>query len=341
MEIRILSVIRILVALAVGSMILGDQAAANIVELSFTNPQDGIELSASLQLPNSNGPHPAVILIGGDGPQTRDEPMLVATSQYLADRGWAVLRADKRGTGKSSGDLGEATTRDLANDVAAGFDLLRQDRRVTPNRVGLIGHSEGSLIAVIVAAQRQDVAFAVLLAYPVVGIEETLQLQKELHLRHEGASDRQLQNERRYLDLVVSGVRQNKTNAEILDAVSGLRSEVERSLEEEEFVEELRSPWFRFLLDYTPSTGLKKIRCPLLALYPEKDWQVVPAHNKEALLNILQETGVNCQIIDLPGLNHRLQLAKTGSRAEYPDLGDSISVIALEHVGDWIDRIAP
>ena len=327
----------ILVAFAVGSM--GDQAVANVLEVSFMNPADGIELSASLQLPKSNGPHPAVILIGGDGPQTRDEPMLVATSQYLAGRGWAVLRADKRGTGKSSGKLEEATTRDLANDVAAGFDLLRQDERVRPNRVGLIGHSEGSLVAVMVAARRQDVSFAVLLAYPVVGIEETLQLQKELHLKHEGASDRQLENERRYLALVVNGVRQNKTNAEILDAVSGLRSEVERSLDEE-FVAELRSPWFRFLLDYAPSSDLKKIRCPLLALYAEKDWQVPPPQNKKALLRILRETRVNCQIADLPGLNHRLQLAKTGSPAEYAELGEPISLIALEHVGDWIDRIA-
>ena len=114
---------------------------------------------------------------------------------------------------------------------------------------------------------------------------------------------------------------------------------MERSLDEE-FVAELRSPWFRYLLDYAPSSDLKKIRCPLLALYAEKDWQVLPPQNKKALLRLLRETRVNCQIADLPGLNHRLQLAKTGSPAEYAELGEPISLIALEHVGDWIDRIA-
>ena len=334
---------RILLSFTVGSfcLILRGEAATNLVEVSFASPPDGIGLSASLQLPNLSGPHPAVILISGDGPQTRDEPMLVAASQYLADRGWAVLRTDKRGTGKSSGNLDEATTRDLADDVAAGFDFLRQDQRIMPNRVGLIGHSEGSLIAVMVAAQEQDVAFAVLLAYPVVGIEETLQLQRELHLKNEGAGDRQLENERRYLGLVLSGVRHNKTNDEIVAAVTRLHSEGSFEAKpplEEGFVEELRSPWFRFLLDYAPSTDLKEVRCPMLALYPEKDWQVLPVQNKQALLNILRGTKVNCEIADLPGLNHRLQLAKTGSREEYEKLDEPISVVALEHVGDWIDR---
>ena len=338
-----MSMMRILVLFTVGSfcLILRGQAVANVVEVSFANPQDGIELSASLQLPDSKGPHPAVILIGGDGPQTRDEPMLVAASQYLADRGWAVLRADKRGTGMSSGNLDEATTRDLANDVEAGFDLLRQDRRVMASHVGLIGHSEGSLIAVMVAAQRQDVAFAVLLAYPVVGIEETLQLQRELRLKNEGASECQLQDERRFFGLVFSGVRQNKTDPEIHAAVSGLGAEGSFQVEpllEEGFVEALRSPWFKFLLDYVPSTDLKRVRCPLLALYPEKDWQVLPVQNKQALLNVLRGTKVSCEIADLPGLNHRLQLAKTGSREEYARLDEPISMVALQHVGDWIDR---
>ncbi|HEU0301577.1 MAG TPA: alpha/beta fold hydrolase, partial [Longimicrobium sp.] len=130
---------------------------------------DGVRLAGTLTLPPGDGPYPGVLLITGSGSQDRDElifnhrPFLVL-SDYLTRRGIAVLRVDDRGVGGSTGDPRTATSADFARDVAAGVRFLRARREIGP--VGLIGHSEGGLIAPMVAAQTPEVRFLVLLAGP-------------------------------------------------------------------------------------------------------------------------------------------------------------------------------
>ena len=156
-------------------------------DIQFRNDVDDITLAGILTIPRSDEPVPTAILIPGDGPQTRDESILVAISNHLVDLGFAVLRTDKRGTGLSSGSLSNTTTRDLAKDVVSAVTFLKKDSRVASERIGLIGHSEGALIAAMVASDMPEISFIVLMAYPSVGLEDILHLQRDIRLRDKGA----------------------------------------------------------------------------------------------------------------------------------------------------------
>src|SRR6202043_1017231 len=128
-----------------------------------------VKLGGPLTVPPGEGPFPAVILITGSGAQDRDETLLghkpfLVLSDYLTRHGIAVLRADDRGTAQSTGDFATATTADFATDTEAGIAYLKTRAEVDPNKIGLIGHSEGGVIAPMIAARNKDVAFIVLMA---------------------------------------------------------------------------------------------------------------------------------------------------------------------------------
>ena len=135
----------------------------------YKNEQAGIELEGTLTLPDTEGKHPAVILISGSGPQDRDEALMghkpfLVLSDYLTRQGIAVLRYDDRGVGASEGDFSSATSKDFATDVLAGVEFLKQREDIRSDAIGLVGHSEGGLIAPMVAVESEDVAFIVMLA---------------------------------------------------------------------------------------------------------------------------------------------------------------------------------
>src|SRR4029077_17630355 len=157
-------------------------------EIIFSNNQANISLAGTLPLPRGPGPFPAAILLGGSGPHDRDEsivghrPFLVL-ADHLTRKGIAVLRFDKRGIGKSTGDYAHATTEDFAADAEAALAYMKTRKEIDPQKIGLIGHSEGGMIASIVASHSQPVAWIVLLASPGLKGEEVLSLQSELILR--------------------------------------------------------------------------------------------------------------------------------------------------------------
>ena len=133
-------------------------------------------------MPRSGGPFPAVLLITGSGPQDRDEtifghkPFLVL-ADYLTRRGIAVLRVDDRGVGGSTGKNSDSTSADFAGDVLAGVEFLKGSKEINASQIGLIGHSEGGIIAPLVASRSKDVAFIVLLAGTGLPGDEILYLQ--------------------------------------------------------------------------------------------------------------------------------------------------------------------
>ena len=136
------------------------------IEVAYENPAGGIKLAGALTVPRSGGPFPAVLLITGSGPQDRDETILghkpfLVLADYLSRRGIAVLRVDDRGVGGSTGKTSEATSADLAEDVLAGVAFLQSRKEIDPSRIGLLGHSEGGIIAPLVASRSRDVAFIV------------------------------------------------------------------------------------------------------------------------------------------------------------------------------------
>jgi len=154
-------------------------------EVFYENKEAKITLAGTLTLPSQEGLFPVVLLITGSGPQDRDEaiaghrPFLVL-ADYLTRQGIAVLRVDDRGVGRSTGDFSPATSEDFASDVLAGIAYLKTRKEINPKKIGLIGHSEGGIIAPMVAVKSPDVAFIVLMAGTGLTGEEILYLQGAL-----------------------------------------------------------------------------------------------------------------------------------------------------------------
>ncbi|MGB7845536.1 MAG: alpha/beta fold hydrolase [Candidatus Acidiferrum sp.] len=316
-------------------------------EVSFSSAAASVTLAGTLTLPRRPGPFAAALLISGSGPQDRDEflanhkPFLVL-SDYLTRKGIAVLRYDKRGIGKSTGSFDKATTLDLATDAESAISYLKSRKDIDPGRIGLIGRSEGAMIAPSIAARSQDILWIVLLAAPATKGEDTLLNQSELIARAGGLSDSQVATSLAFDKSAYDLVRKEDDPARLKEKLktlvkdSGLDSALPPAALEPQ-LRMMTSPWFRFFLDYDPLSNLQKIRCPVLALYGEKDLQVPPKINLPLLQKALTEAGNNqSDTRQLPELNHLFQHAYTGSPAEYAAIEETFSPEALQIVADWL-----
>ena len=166
-------------------------------EVVFENKVANINLAGTLSLPTKEGVFPAVILITGSGAQNRDEELLghkpfLVIADYLTKNGIAVLRFDDRGTAMSKGDFKTATTLDFSTDVEAALQYLQTRKEIDQKKIGLIGHSEGGIIAPMVAAKSKNVSFIILLAGTGIPGDELLLLQQELIGRASGISEKDL-----------------------------------------------------------------------------------------------------------------------------------------------------
>jgi len=263
-------------------------------------------------------------------------PFLVL-SDFLTRKGIAVLRADKRGVGKSGGNLAAATTADFATDAEAGVAYLKTCPEVDIQKIGLIGHSEGGIIAPMVAARNPDVKFIVMMAGPGVPGDEILVAQTRLISEAGGKSLAEAQagaaKEREVLALV-----KQETDESVLD--KKIREKLEGDVPETQIepqIKALTSPWFRYFLAYDPATALRKVTCPVLAINGEKDVQVSPKQNLSAIRAALEAAGnKNFEVDELPGLNHLFQTAKSGAPSEYGEIEETMSPVALEKIASWV-----
>jgi pimeloyl-ACP methyl ester carboxylesterase len=327
------------------------------IEVGYENPAAKIKLAGTLTVPNGTGPHPAAILITGSGSQDRDETIFehkpfYVLADYLTRRGIAVLRVDDRGVGGTTKGETEATSADLAIDVQCGITFLKGRSEIDPARIGLIGHSEGGIIAPLVASQTGGVAFIVMLAGSTVDGEQILYEQGAALLKAGGASDQALANQREMQARIIQIV---KTTPDTDAAVEEINKSVVawlETLDSESLAalgnpqasvaaqsKRLASPWFRFFLTYDPRPALTKVRCPLLALNGAKDLQVLPQQNLPVLREALAESqNADFEIHELPDLNHLFQTCKTGSVAEYAQIEETFAPSALQRIGDWIAK---
>jgi pimeloyl-ACP methyl ester carboxylesterase len=330
------------------------------IEVAYENKKAGIKLAGTLTIPRSKDPSPAALLITGSGSQDRDEtifghkPFLVL-ADYLTRRGVAVLRVDDRGVGGSTGKTSEATSADFADDVLAGVEFLKSRPEIDPARIGLIGHSEGGIIAPLVAGWSKDVAFIVLLAGTGLPGDEILYLQAAAILKVAGADAEMLAKQRAVQERIFALVRREKDNSVAEKKIRVALEEYASKLTKEEKKEGLESlvglagadaqvrmvlsPWFRHFLDYDPRPALRKVTCPVLALNGEKDVQVPAEANLKAIAAALKEGGnKDFTTRQLPDLNHLLQTCKTGSVTEYGAIEETIAPAAMETIADWILR---
>lgn len=324
-------------------------------EVIYENKDAEITLAGTLTLPSGNAPFPVILLISGSGPQDRNEtiynhrPFLVL-ADYLTRQGIAVLRVDDRGVGESTGDFSQATSVDFASDVLAGIEYLKTRKKINSEQIGLIGHSEGGLIAPMVAVKSLDVAFIILMAGTGLTGEEILYLQGALISRAMGVSEEDIAKNRQFNEKIFYLIKEEKDEKTIEEKLRQMFMADWAELNDEEKsrigdpevflkaqLQSLLSPWLKFFLTYDPKPTLSKVKCPVLAINGEKDLQVPPKENLSAIEEALVAGGnKNFTVKELPGLNHLFQTAQTGLPAEYVKIEETISPVALKIIGDWI-----
>jgi pimeloyl-ACP methyl ester carboxylesterase len=311
-------------------------------EVSYENKIQNVTLAATLTIPQGKGPFTAVVLITGSGPQDRDESLMghkpfLVLSDYLTRKGIAVLRADDRGTGKSTGDFNAATIADFATDTEAGISYLKTQPEINSHKIGLIGHSEGGIIAPMIAARNPDVAFIVMMAGSGVPGDQILPAQLEAIEEASGKSHEEAAKdaarERELIQLVETEKDPAVLEKELKGKMTGEVPEAQVAAQIKVFT----SPWFRYFMTYDPATALRKVTCPVLAINGSKDKQVLPEQNLPAIRKALEQAGnKHFEVEELPGLNHLFQTATTGAPGEYAEIEETISPVALEKMAGWI-----
>jgi len=321
----------------------------------YPNPRAGIRLAGTLTYPDGKGPFPAVLLIAGSGPSNRDESVFGhkpfwVLADYLTRRGITVLRYDKRGLGASTGNPATATMEDYADDALAGVEYLKTRKDVDPERIGLIGHSEGGTIAPMVANRSPNVSFVVLMAGDGVAGEQILLLQGAAIARAMGADNAVVAEQRARQLEIFALIKQNpddetarqKLHKYFTDLIDAMTEEQRRAMgDPEAFIQGqiafAVNPWMRHFLTYDPAAALRKLRVPVLALNGSKDTQVTPTENLAVITAALKESGTtDVTIRELPDLNHLFQTAITGAPQEYAQIEETISPTALQIIGDWV-----
>ena len=320
-----------------------------------TYREGDVTFAGTLTLPEGMGPFPAALLITGSGPQNRDEEIFghkpfAVLADFLTRAGIAVLRVDDRGVGGTTGKSPTITTADLAVDAMAGVAFLRARPEIDRKKIGLIGHSEGGIIAPIVATRSKDVAFIVMLAGSGVPGGQILLKQSELISRAQGMDDATLKTVldqmRVVIDLAGAGADTTAIRAKLDETVSmqltaaadSNKAGIEASAAG--FRRQLgvmTSPWFRYFITYDPRPVLRQVKVPVLALDGEHDLQVPPQQNLPEIEKALHDAkNKDCTVKMMPGLNHLLQPAKTGAISEYASTEITMDPSALETIRDWI-----
>lgn len=335
-------------------------------DVTFPNKSAGITLAGTLTKPLGPGPFPVVALITGSGPQNRNEEILGhkpfwVIADYLTRRGIAVLRTDDRGVAKSTGDFAAATSFDFAGDTLAAVAYLKSRRDIDRKHIGLIGHSEGGLIAPICATRSRDVAFIVLMAGPGLPGDQILERQGALIesaagipaariAKNEEAQKQALQIVRAEPDLkrreeklrsALSKVVETQDSRQELARTNGGKPMTSQQISDfvGRQVAMLASPWMRTFILYDPRPTLKKVKCPVLAIDGSRDLQVPPKDDLDAIQDALKAGGNrDVTVRELPGLNHLFQPTKTGSPSEYAAIETTVDPSALQVMGDWIVR---
>lgn len=325
-------------------------------EVKFTNTVDGVSLAGTLTLPKGKGPFPVAILISGSGPQDRNEEILghksfLVIADYLTNNGIAILRYDDRGSFESTGDFASATSHDFARDVEAAVAFLKTRKNIHPKKIGLIGHSEGGLIAPIVASRPEnEIAFLISLAGPGISGKEIILMQQELISRAEGMSEEEIAENTLWSTKVFHFMEQNLNStsfdSDLKQMIIKTNEELNIELPDGKTADELAQiqfnaisgPWMKYFLFYNPAEAWKKVTCPILALNGEKDLQVPVNENLNAIKEST-EANKNVTIVPLANLNHLFQTSETGSPSEYGKIEETFSEDVLKMMSEWISKL--
>lgn len=321
-----------------------------VLPAEFEGGDAGVILRGTITAPKVKKELPGVVLISGSGPHNRDsEQFYHKTFLVLADeltkRGFAVLRYDERGVGESSGSFGGTFTEDFARDAAAAVKALRADKRVKVKDVYVIGHSEGTLVAQIVAAEDPAVAGVVLMASVGLSGVELSKAQHRAALKARGKSETEIER----LHDVIFQDKAYEIIAAAPDSATARANFIKWFKEEtgsdasysDMYIAPYLNPWHFHHLHFDPKPYLKNIKAPVLAISGAKDSQAPAEPNLSALRKGLLAGGnSNFTEVILPKMNHFMQTSVIGSYDEPYTLEETFAPEALKLVGDWLEKKA-
>jgi pimeloyl-ACP methyl ester carboxylesterase len=331
----------------------------DVEDVTFAN--GGVTLAGTLTLPPAAGQHPAVVLVSGSGPQNRDESLgggiAIKPFRLLADAltraGVAVLRYDDRGVGESTGTFSTATVSDFAADADAAIRYLLSRDDIDPDAVGLLGHSEGGLVAAMLGARNEDLDFIIALAGPGVNGRDVLLLQNRRILEAEGATEEDIAAQVAFVKELMTvlddpAAMETLTYERTLERLRALPDEQREAIGDlerqarivaEQSAQQYSADWFASFLNYDPGPDWAQTTVPVLAIFGGKDVQVDAAQNAPAVAEALAQAGNNnYEIVVLPNANHLFQVAETGSITEYPTLAGEFTPDLLPTIVGWLER---
>ena len=323
----------------------------NMSEILIVNPTEKNTLAGTLTTPRDKKEFPIVILITGSGQQNRDEelfnhkPFWVIADDF-AKKGIGVLRLDDRGIGGSTNGNKNPTSQNFASDIDAAVNYLSNKGF---KKIGLIGHSEGGMIATMAACENKKVSFIITMAGPGIATDQLLLLQAAALAKANGVSPEEIKTNAELSQKIYDKIARF-TGTELQTELKILLNEAVKKLPKnqlppEDKIEELvnsqikqvSSPWFVYFLKWNPNTYWSKLKLPVLALNGSLDLQVTARENLAGIKNNLEKAkNKNFETLEMPGLNHLFQEAKTGSVAEYSQLEQTISPTVLDKMSTWI-----
>lgn len=320
-------------------------------EVTFKNTEDNAVLSGTISYPMTYTYDaekvPVVLFVTGSGQQNRDEELMghkpfAVLADYLAKKGIASLRYDDRGFGKSTGDLTHATSHTFMTDALAGIDYLKSTGKFS--KIGIIGHSEGGLIAFMAASEKpEDVDFIVSLAGTAVRGDKILLKQNEILLSANPSTALQATDYCKVLQKIFQHLIDKKSIENAKDIVNGYATEVNAKLpvpvlQNLQTVLKTSNPWLNYFLSYDPTSAIQKTACPVMAINGEKDKQVDAAINMTALKKLLPKNE-NHLLKTYTGLNHLFQHCSSGDVNEYAQIEETISPEVMEDIARWINNL--
>jgi uncharacterized protein len=321
-------------------------------EVVYKNKTAGINIAGTLTLPDKKGTFPCVLLITGSGQQNRDEEMafhhpFLVIADHLTRNGIAVLRVDDRGVGGTTrtGPFFNSTTKDLEGDVLAGVQYLRSRKEINPGKIGLIGHSEGGLIASMAAAESPDIAFIVLMASPAGGkFSDGIIKQDSMGARAKGANDHETVTIinwcQRFYNIVLNEENQDVARKKMQQLYNERTGEEKEAFEKTGLgggtldIDYALTPHFKYFLSLNPDDFLKNVRCPVLALMGDKDVSGPSKQILKAIENSLKSGGNKTyRVQELNNLNHHFQTVRDDNTG---DIEETISPFVLDVITSWI-----
>lgn len=315
----------------------------HVQEVTFTNHTEGIQLAGTFTYPKEGGPFPAVILVTGSGAHSRDMEIFAhrpfkVLADHLSRNGIAVLRYDDRGAGSSEGNPNLGNSLDFSRDTEAALDFLLAQNVVDHEAIGIIGISEGGMIAPMVAHRRDEVSFLVLMAAPGIPGDQLLMSQSEALMTAQGFPqekiDAALAVNRAAYDLVLSPLEGEKLASEL----SGVMKQLGLSdAEIQGQVAMITLPWMRYYIAYDPSEVLAQTRIPVLVLQGDRDTQVIAHENVPAIEKALHTAGNTRYTVKVyPEMNHLFQPSATGLPPEYGIIDITMDQGVMEDISSWV-----